>query len=64
MFERIRDRYRKNYIRDDQLERYVALGVITREQADSLIMEKSGGGYKNLITLRLPGGTEVRIREG
>lgn len=44
MFEKIKERYEKFYIRDDQLERYVALGVITREQADSLMMEKSGGG--------------------
>ncbi len=33
MFERIRDRYSKYYITDDQLGRYVALGVITEAQA-------------------------------
>lgn len=44
MYEKIADRYRKNYVRDDQLERYVELGVITQAQADSLKKEKSGGG--------------------
>lgn len=33
MYEKIKERYGKNYIRDDQLTRYVALGVITAEQA-------------------------------
>ena len=33
MFEKIKERYLKNYVRDDQLDRYVALGVITLEQA-------------------------------
>lgn len=36
MFESIKARYERGYIRPDQLERYVELGVITREQADSL----------------------------
>lgn len=30
--ENIRERYKKGWIRDDQLERYVDLGVITRTQ--------------------------------
>lgn len=42
MFERIRERYLKNYIRDDQLERYVALGVITESQAETLKTERNG----------------------
>lgn len=33
MFESIKDRYERGWIRDDQLERYVDLGVITRQQA-------------------------------
>lgn len=33
MFESIKARYEKGWIRPDQLERYVALGVITAEQA-------------------------------
>ena len=35
-FERIKDRYLKNYITDSQLERFKALGVITQEQYDEL----------------------------
>lgn len=42
MFERIRMRYLKNYIRDDQLARYVDLGVITVEQAAALKSERYG----------------------
>lgn len=36
MYEKIKERYDKNYIRDDQLDRYVALGVITQAQADEI----------------------------
>lgn len=36
MFEKIKERYEKYYIRDDQLARYVALGVISQEQADEI----------------------------
>lgn len=32
MFETLRDRYEKNWCRKDQLQRYVALGVITAEE--------------------------------
>lgn len=39
-YEKIRERYMKNYIRDDQLDRFVSLGVITQEQADELKKEK------------------------
>ena len=51
MFEDIKARYEKGYIRDDQIDRYVALDVITAEQADSLKNGKkwTGGGYNNLI---------------
>lgn len=44
MYEEIRERYRKGYIRDDQLDRYVALNVITEAQAAELKMEKTGNG--------------------
>ena len=47
MFEKLKERYQKYYIRDDQLDRYVALGVITEEQADEikgLVENPSGGG--------------------
>lgn len=32
MFEKIKERYLKNYVRDDQLDRYVELKVLTAEQ--------------------------------
>ncbi len=35
-FERIKERYLKNYITDTQLERFKALGIITQEQYDEL----------------------------
>ena len=35
-FERIKERYLKNYITDAQLERFKALGIITQEQYDEL----------------------------
>ena len=35
-YERIKERYIKNYITDAQLERFKALGVITQEQYDEL----------------------------
>lgn len=44
MYENIRERYLRYYIRDDQLERYVQLGVISGEQAEALKLEKSSGG--------------------
>lgn len=36
MFENIKDRYDRGWIRDDQLQRYVSLGVITQDQADEI----------------------------
>ncbi|MCX7614753.1 MAG: XkdX family protein [Clostridiales bacterium] len=35
--EQITDRYQKGYITDVQLSRYVALGIITQEQADAIV---------------------------
>lgn len=35
-YERIKERYLKNYITDSQLERFKALGVITEEQYTEL----------------------------
>ena len=35
-YDRIKERYLKNYITDSQLERFKALGVITQEQYDEL----------------------------
>ena len=35
-FERIKERYLKNYIRDDQLVRFRYMDIITEEQYDEL----------------------------
>lgn len=40
MYEKIKERYLRYYITDAQLERYVMLGVITQEQADSIKAER------------------------
>lgn len=63
MYENIKARYEKGYIRDDQLDRYVKLNVITKEQADTLKMSKiSGGGVTEpTVSITLPNGTEVRV---
>lgn len=36
MYEQIKARYEKGYVTDDQLDRYVALGAITKEQAEEI----------------------------
>jgi len=41
-YEKIRERYLKNYITDEQLQRFVELGIITQEQCDELYAEKHG----------------------
>lgn len=38
----VADRYRKNYITDTQLDRFVTLGIITQAQRDELYAEKYG----------------------
>lgn len=40
MYDEIKARYDKGYVTDDQLDRYVTLGVITSEQAAQI----RGGG--------------------
>ena len=65
MFEKIKERYEKYYIRDDQLARYVELGVITQEQADEIMgLEKitRGGASNWSIKITLPSGAEVAVR--
>ena len=47
MYENIKTRYEKGYIRDDQLDRYVALSCITQEQAETLKQSKTVGGGGN-----------------
>lgn len=63
MFEKIKERYQKYYITDAQLERYVELSVISREQADEIKeLEKiTGGAPKSWISVALPHGVEVTI---
>ena len=39
-FERIKERYLKNYITDSQLGRFKDLGIITAEQYDELYILK------------------------
>lgn len=41
MLEKIKERYLKNYVRDDQLDRYVELKVITTEQAAEIRAAKA-----------------------
>lgn len=36
MFEKIRDRYLRYYVTDAQLARYVALSVLTEQQAEEI----------------------------
>lgn len=64
MFEKIRERYMKYYVTDAQLERYVTLGVINAEQAESIRKERMegisrGGQRSNYLTLWLPVRMEV-----
>lgn len=39
MFEVLKDRYEKEWCRKDQLQQYVALGVITPEQYEEITGE-------------------------
>lgn len=43
-YERIAERYGKGFVTDEQLLRYVALGVITAEQADILMSDGDKSG--------------------
>lgn len=57
-YEKIKERYMKRYIRDDQLARFVELKVITQEEADSIVRhfsELKRGGRKYLLTLFIGG---------
>lgn len=66
MFEKIKERYEKHYIRDDQLARYVSLGVISQDEADEIQgLEKitgGGGRSERRVIIVLPGGLEVQVR--
>ena len=39
MYEILKERYKKNFVRKDQLLRYVALNKITQEQYQNIIEE-------------------------
>lgn len=41
-YEKIRERYLKNYITDTQLLRFVTLNILTQEQHDTLYAERHG----------------------
>lgn len=51
-FERIKERYMKNYITDSQLVRFNSLGIITEEQ------------YKELYALKHPAEPETETAAG
>ena len=40
MYELLKQRYQRNFVRKDQLQRYVALGKITQEQYLEIVEEK------------------------
>jgi uncharacterized XkdX family phage protein len=40
MYEILKQRYERNFVRKDQLQRYVILGKITQEQYEQIVKEK------------------------
>ena len=40
MFEILKQRYERNFVRKDQLQRYVTLGKITQQQYEQIVKEK------------------------
>lgn len=40
MYEILKQRYERNFVRKDQLQRYVALGKITQQQYQQIIENK------------------------
>jgi uncharacterized XkdX family phage protein len=40
MYEILKQRYERNFVRKDQLQRYVTLGKITQEQYEQIVKEK------------------------
>ncbi len=41
MYEILKERYKKNFVRKDQLLRYVALGKITQQEYQQIIQNES-----------------------
>ena len=39
MFERLKEKYLLGYVRKDQLERYVALGLLTEDQLKEILAQ-------------------------
>ncbi len=39
MFEELKERYEKNWVRDDQLQQYVKLGAITSDEYEQITGE-------------------------
>lgn len=64
-YEKIKQRYVKNYVTDDQLARFVALGVITEKQAETIKCQKMDGGgvLKPYLKITLSDGREVAVYE-
>ncbi len=40
MFELLKEKYQKNFVRKDQLLRYMRLGEITKEEYEKIVKEK------------------------
>ena len=40
MFKILKQRYERNFVRKDQLQRYVTLGIITQQQYLDIVGEK------------------------
>ena len=40
MYELLKTRYERNFVRKDQLQRYVTLGKITQQQYEQIVKEK------------------------
>ena len=39
MFERLKEKYLLGYVRKDQLERYVTLGILTEDQLNEILAQ-------------------------
>ena len=40
MYEILKQRYERNFVRKDQVQKYVTLGKITQEQYEQIVKEK------------------------
>lgn len=53
-YERIKERYLKNYITDVQLERFKALGIITEKQYTELYEMKHPDEFHKIVEEQYP----------